>query len=177
MKQPALALGPLSALSGGSQYHELRGEGYSPYEALPATVGYAGAEMIGEKLPLDEMMKAGVGSLWKRVGKTALADAFGEGITQAIQSGIDTQTINPDLTMEEFLRDMAVATGSGFVSGGLMGAPSHFISEGRQPAAETATPEMSDADVGLSPSDSSGMSLNDAIAADQGTAPAEAAPL
>lgn len=123
-RKPSLAMGPLSVISGGDAYQTQLEQGMDIPTARAAGLGYGAAEMIGEKIGLDALMKRGL-SLPRRLAYGAVGEGGGEMLTQAGQSGIDLLTINPDMTAEEFMRDELLAGIAGAGGGVVMGGPFH----------------------------------------------------
>lgn len=122
-RNPEYALAPGMAISGGQAYGEQREAGRDPYSAGLAALGNAYAERIGEKLPVEELLRRPVGGFFSKVGRTVLADAFGEGVTQAMQDGIDKGTIKPDMTLGESLGNIGMAVGAGALTGATFAVP------------------------------------------------------
>lgn len=124
-KNPAVALGPMMAQAGGSSYGEQRAAGNDPYESALASSGVAAAQGAGEALPLGTLMKTEVGSIFSRVGKSAIKGAIGQGATQLITDGINKGTIDPKMTLEDAVKSVGGATLIGAGTDAAIGAVTH----------------------------------------------------
>lgn len=97
-KNPAIALGPMSAMSGGEKFHELRSRGEGLGKSLIAGGGYGTAEYVGERIPLGILFKESLPVI-KRVLGYAAADIPGEMLTEALQWGIDRGIVGEETTL------------------------------------------------------------------------------
>lgn len=116
---PALSLTWMGATSAGDRRAELRDKGYSPAAATALSVPHGLAEAIGEKLPLDVLMKPAISYGSRALTATAL-DILGENVTTALQDGLQKVSDRPDMTLSDFLSDLWETTKVSAVSGPVM---------------------------------------------------------
>lgn len=152
-RNPNVALWGMGIQAGASQYNKLREKDIDHTKATLAALGYTGAEIGGEMLPVGVLFDPKLGFL-KRVALETASDIPGELATQVVESGIDKGTVDPNMTWGEFkkqLRDTLVITA---ISSPILGAGAHaahkVIGGGTQerveppvppaPSAEPATP-------------------------------------
>lgn len=122
LKRPAAGLAEMTGQAYGSYYQDSIDKGLSPGEADNRATMFAALEPITEAVPLGLIMKKGATSLTD-LGKSAMAEGIQESATQAIQNGYDIGVLDEDMTVGQFLNDVAFAgvTGAG-VGGVLHGA-------------------------------------------------------
>ena len=122
LKRPAAGLAEMTGQAYGSYYQDSIDKGLSPAEADNRATVFAALEPVTEAVPLGLIMKKGAHSLTD-LGKSALAEGIQESATQAIQNAYDIGVLDEDMTVGQFLNDMAFSgvTGAG-VGGVLHGA-------------------------------------------------------
>ena len=122
LKRPAAGLAEMTGQAYGSYYQDSIDKGLSPAEADNRATIFAALEPVTEAVPLGLIMKKGAHSLTD-LGKSALAEGIQESATQAIQNAYDIGVLDEDMTVGQFLNDMAFSgvTGAG-VGGVLHGA-------------------------------------------------------
>ena len=98
-KNPTPGVAMIMGQSAGQNYGQGRMEGLDPGRAREYAALMSSAEAIPSFLPLGQFLSAGAGNLMVDLGKGALAEAFQEGLTQALQIGIDQGYLSPDMTM------------------------------------------------------------------------------
>ncbi|QBQ76639.1 hypothetical protein PTXU04_00025 [Escherichia phage PTXU04] len=122
LKRPVAGLAEMTGQAYGSYYQDSIDKGLSPAEADNRATMFAALEPITEAVPLGLIMKKGATSLTD-LGKSAMAEGIQESATQAIQNGYDIGVLDEDMTVGQFLNDVAFSgvTGAG-VGGVLHGA-------------------------------------------------------
>lgn len=122
LKRPVAGLAEMTGQAYGSYYQDSIDKGLSPAEADNRATVFAALEPVTEAVPLGLIMKKGASSLTD-LGKSALAEGIQESATQAIQNAYDIGVLDEDMTVGQFLNDMAFSgvTGAG-VGGVLHGA-------------------------------------------------------
>lgn len=122
LKRPVAGLAEMTGQAYGSYYQDSIDKGLSPGEADNRATMFAALEPVTEAVPLGLIMKKGASSLTD-LGKSALAEGIQESATQAIQNAYDIGVLDEDMTVGQFLNDMAFSgvTGAG-VGGVLHGA-------------------------------------------------------
>lgn len=122
LKRPVAGLAEMTGQAYGSYYQDSIDKGLSPAEADNRATMFAALEPVTEAVPLGLIMKKGASSLTD-LGKSALAEGIQESATQAIQNAYDIGVLDEDMTVGQFLNDMAFSgvTGAG-VGGVLHGA-------------------------------------------------------
>lgn len=122
LKRPVAGLAEMTGQAYGSYYQDSIDKGLSPAEADNRATVFAALEPVTEAVPLGLIMKKGAHSLTD-LGKSALAEGIQESATQAIQNAYDIGVLDEDMTVGQFLNDMAFSgvTGAG-VGGVLHGA-------------------------------------------------------
>lgn len=122
LKRPTAGLAEMTGQAYGSYYQDSIDKGLSPAEADNRATMFAALEPITEAVPLGLIMKKGATSLTD-LGKSAMAEGIQESATQAIQNGYDIGVLDEDMTVGQFLNDVAFSgvTGAG-VGGVLHGA-------------------------------------------------------
>lgn len=122
LKRPVAGLAEMTGQAYGSYYQDSIDKGLSPAEADNRATIFAALEPVTEAVPLGLIMKKGARSLTD-LGKSALAQGIQESATQAIQDAYDIGILDEDMTVGQFLNNMAFSgvTGAG-VGGVLHGA-------------------------------------------------------
>ena len=129
---PLLAAQILGKQAGGQTFGEQIEGGQNPEEAGAAANVSDIANTLGGLLPLEHIFKPG-NSLIGKAAKTALANVIGAEGTQAVQAGINKGTIDPTMTLNDFmgqLKDVGIVAGA---TGGLLGAAAHPFTRGALP--------------------------------------------
>lgn len=121
-KNPTPGVAMIMGQSAGQNYGKGRMDGLDPGRAREYATLMASAEAIPSFLPLGQFLSAGAGNLAIDLGKGALAEAFQEGLTQALQIGIDQGYLSPDMTMGEALNQIKDAAIMGAIAGTMMDA-------------------------------------------------------
>ena len=114
LKRPVAGLAEMTGQAYGSYYQDSIDKGLSPAEADNRATMFAALEPITEAVPLGLIMKKGATSLTD-LGKSAIAEGIQESATQAIQNGYDIGVLDEDMTVGQFLNDVAFSgvTGAG----------------------------------------------------------------
>lgn len=114
LKRPVAGLAEMTGQAYGSYYQDSIDKGLSPGEADNRATTFAALEPLTEAIPLGLIMKKGASSLTD-LGKSAVAEGIQESATQAIQNAYDIGILDEDMTVGQFLNDMAFAgvTGAG----------------------------------------------------------------
>lgn len=122
LKRPVAGLAEMTGQAYGSYYQDSVDKGLSPAEADNRATIFAALEPVTEAVPLGLIMKKGAHGLTD-LGKSALAEGIQESATQAIQDAYDIGALDEDMTVGQFLNNMAFSgvTGAG-VGGVLHGA-------------------------------------------------------
>ena len=138
------ALGQFGAQSFGQTYSEARAKGAEPEVAFKAALASGGAEVLGEKLALDTLMKRGPG--WFK--KFVLQEIGGEEFTTVAQSLTEKGYYDPNKwsSAGEILHDLAVtglaaAGGAGAIKGVDSGL-SYFEAKREERRQEAAANEL-----------------------------------
>ena len=121
-KNPTPGVAMIMGQSAGQNYGQGRMEGLDPGRAREYAALMSSAEAIPSFLPLGQFLSAGAGNLAIDLGKGALAEAFQEGLTQALQIGIDQGYLSPEMTMGEALNQIKDAAIMGAIAGTMMDA-------------------------------------------------------
>jgi len=121
-KNPTPGVAMIMGQSAGQNYGKGRMEGLDPGRAREYAALMSSAEAIPSFLPLGQFLSAGAGNLAIDLGKGALAEAFQEGLTQALQIGIDQGYLSPEMTMGEALNQIKDAAIMGAIAGTMMDA-------------------------------------------------------
>lgn len=121
-KNPTPGVAMIMGQSAGQNYGQGRMEGLDPGRAREYAGLMSAAEAIPSFLPLGQFLSAGAGNLAIDLGKGALAEAFQEGLTQALQIGIQQGYLSPDMTMGEALTQIKDAAIMGAIAGTMMDA-------------------------------------------------------
>jgi hypothetical protein len=106
------ALGVMGAMTAGEKYPEMREKGFSVPESLITAGGYGAAEVIGEKMPLDNLFKQGMPFVKKVAAQMGL-EIPGELLTETLEAAMDKNTIDPKMTLADFgnrLKDVLIVT-------------------------------------------------------------------
>lgn len=121
-KNPGVGLAEMSGQAYGSYYQDSIDKGMKPAEANNRASLFAVLEPVTEALPMSFLLKPG-GKGLTDLGKTAVAEGLQESFTQAAQDAYDVGVLDEDMTVGQFLENMAFSgvTGAG-VGGTLHGA-------------------------------------------------------
>ncbi len=115
-KNPKLTLGMIGGQVYGQSYEKGRGKDLNPDEAAAYAAAQAAAEAIPSALPVHAILAPGR-QFFTGLFKASTAEAVQEGITGALQAGIDKGTIDPNMTWEQareqIVDSMIVGAGSG----------------------------------------------------------------
>jgi ubiquinone/menaquinone biosynthesis C-methylase UbiE len=114
-RRPDIGLGIMMTQAKGGAYETGRMEGLTPQEAQRYSLLMTAAEVIPSAVPVMALLKPS-GKLINDLIKSGVSEAGQEGITQALQSGIDKGYIKPDMTFQEALDRM--------IEGAIIGAGS-----------------------------------------------------
>jgi hypothetical protein len=123
-RNPAPALAQAGLTSFGQSYGEQRAGGSEPGTAMLAGLGSGEAEVLFGRLPIGTILESGTGFA-KRIGKTMLEESLGEGATQITQDGIKKGTIDPNMSLGEFIQNATNAGIGGGIAGGTTSAIAH----------------------------------------------------
>ena len=114
------ALGQFGSMQFGQTYNEAKAAGAAPEDALKAALVSGAAEIAGEKLGLDTLLKGGAG--WFK--KFLAQEIGGEEMTTIVQSLVEKDKYNPEKwsSPDEVLHDLALtavaaAGGAGVIGG------------------------------------------------------------
>lgn len=118
---PAAALSVVGADVFGDEYGNQIEAGADHQQAALAGIGFAVAEVLGEKIPIDIILKPG-GKILTKALKTMAAEGAEEAVTEVLQSGIRKGTIEPDMTIGEAWERVKEAGLVGAGTGGVVGA-------------------------------------------------------
>lgn len=114
-RNPNITLGMIGGQVYGSSYETGR-EKLGPKEAAQYALAQAAAEAIPSALPVHAILKPGA-NFFKHLLTTGGAEAIQEGITGALQAGIDKGTIKPEMTwaeaQQQIVDSMIVGAGAG----------------------------------------------------------------
>ena len=125
-KNPGLGLG-LAEMTGqayGSYYQDSIDKGMKPAEANNRASLFAVLEPVTEALPMSFLLKPG-GKGLTDLGKTAVAEGLQESFTQAAQDAYDIGVLNEDMTVGQFLNNMAFSGVTGAGVGGTLHGTIH----------------------------------------------------
>jgi len=134
-----------AARTGAQEYNKLKQQGYSDWAAIPLSIGYGGLEWIGDKIGLKALETPNL-SVLKRLVLSAASEVPGETTTTIGQAFLDKISTDPDMTMDDFLkqvRDTAVVAGTVGAGGGALAIPAsrRFQKMEREAAAREKVPE------------------------------------
>lgn len=118
-RRPDIGLGIMMTQAKGGAYESGRMEGLTPQEAQRYSLLMTAAEVIPSAVPVMALLKPS-GKLINDLIKSGVSEAGQEGITQALQSGIDKGYIKPDMTFQEALDRMIEGAIIGAGSGATM---------------------------------------------------------
>jgi len=113
-KNPGLGLAEMTGQAYGSYYQDSIDKGMKPAEANNRASLFAVLEPVTEALPMSFLLKPG-GKGLTDLGKTAVAEGLQESFTQAAQDAYDVGVLDEDMTVGQFLNNMAFSgvTGAG----------------------------------------------------------------
>lgn len=138
-RSPGVGAALMGVEVGGQQYGTARNEyGRTPEEARQDAAVYALAEGLPETLPLSSLFRSG--RFLPNLLKTAGLEGAQEMFTQMIETGYDSQTINPDMTWGEAWDQIQRAGIVGaFTGAGMHAVASPFVKEQNEKVATTET--------------------------------------
>lgn len=115
-KNPAVGMTMIGGQVYGQSYDKARTKNLNPNDAATYAMAQAAAEAIPEYLPISVIMAPGA-NFFKGLFKAGAAESLQEGVTQAIQSGLDKGSIDPNMTWaqarEQLADAMIVGAGAG----------------------------------------------------------------
>lgn len=115
-RNPNMTLGMIGGQVYGQSYEKGREKGLNPDEAGTYAAAQAAAEAIPSALPVHAILAPGK-NFFAGLFKAGLAESVQEGITGALQAGIDKGTIDPNMTWaqarEQIIDSMIVGAGAG----------------------------------------------------------------
>lgn len=115
-RNPNMTLGMIGTQVYGQSYEKGREKGLNPDEAGTYAAAQAAAEAIPSALPVHVILAPGK-NFFTGLFKAGLAESVQEGITGALQAGIDKGTIDPNMTWaqarEQIIDSMIVGGGAG----------------------------------------------------------------
>lgn len=169
-RNPGIGLAEMSGQAYGSYYQDGIDKGLAPAEANNRASAFAALEPLTEALPLGFILKKGANGLTD-LGKSVVAEGLQESATQALQNGYDIGVLDEDMTVGQFLNDVAFAGVTGAGVGGVLHTGVHapgMIKEFRDnralnKAASGAAAESGQAVEAIDPSE------YDAVSAEMGT--------
>lgn len=118
-RNPGIGLAEMSGQAYGSYYQDGIDKGLSPAEANNRASAFAALEPLTEALPLGFILKKGANGLTD-LGKSVVAEGMQESTTQALQNGYDIGVLDEDMTVGQFLNDVAFAGVTGAGVGGVL---------------------------------------------------------
>ncbi|WP_328186885.1 LPD38 domain-containing protein [Marinobacter sp. OP 3.4] len=154
-RNPAVGMSIIGGQVTGESYGTGRDEGLSVDESQRYAVAQAAAEAIPEYLPISRIIKPGT-NFFKKLAEAGAAESVQEGITAALQAGIDKGTIHPDMTWGEARQLIQ----DGMIVGGIAGPGMAAITEPlvrlrnqqqSEPGGDTGDAPPADAPVGGQP--------------------------
>lgn len=187
-RNPNMTLGMIGGQVYGQSYEKGREKGLNPNEAGAYAAAQAAAEAIPSALPVHAILAPGK-NFFSGLFKAGLAESVQEGITGALQAGIDKGTIDPNMTWaqarEQIIDSMIVGGGAGVamragVDGGrrareAMRSPEARLGEAMQAEVDNAQPSTTadaEARAALDPNNQAAQQQAEAAPA----APAQAQP-
>lgn len=113
-KNPGAGLAEMTGQAYGSYMQDSLDKGLSPAEANNRATLFAALEPLTESIPMGFLLKP-AGKGLTDLGKTAVAEGLQESFTQAAQDAYDIGALNEDMTVGQFLNNMAFSgvTGAG----------------------------------------------------------------
>ncbi|NTE96673.1 PLxRFG domain-containing protein [Agrobacterium tumefaciens] len=115
-RRPEVTLSMIGGQVYGQSYERGRTEGLNPDEAGTYAAAQAAAEAIPSILPVHAILAPGK-QFFKGLFKAGLAESIQEGITGALQAGIDKGTIDPNMTWEQARQQIIDSAIVGFGAG------------------------------------------------------------
>ncbi|MCP5014638.1 MAG: hypothetical protein GY938_05065 [Ketobacter sp.] len=147
LRNPAPTMGYIGTTVTGHSYSKARDKGLSGNKARQYAALSSAAEAIPEMVPLGILLKPG-GKFLARVAKGGAAEYIQEGITEAINIGLDMGYLDESMTWGEALAQINKAATSGGVAGVGMSTVAHptnmlrdALIEKVHGKGETVTPE------------------------------------
>lgn len=137
---PTLAMAGYLGFGAGAE--GARREGLSQADASIYAMGYAAAEIIPEFFSVRLFLRnyaairARPSSIGRAVGSQSVAEAIQEGVTEALQIGLDAAYIDEEITVGEAMQRIAHAAVIGGISGPMMiGGAAVTVASTRAPGA------------------------------------------
>lgn len=125
-KNPAVGMSMIGGQVYGQSYDAARAKNLNPNDAATYAMAQAAAEAIPEALPIHVIMQPGQ-QFFKGLLKAGAAEALQETVTQAIQSGLDKGSIDPNMTWAQARQQIADAAIVGAGTGAALKAGVHGI--------------------------------------------------
>lgn len=188
-RNPNMTLGMIGGQVYGQSYEKGREKGLNPDEAGTYAAAQAAAEAIPSALPVHVILAPGK-NFFAGLFKAGLAESVQEGITGALQAGIDKGTIDPNMTWaqarEQIVDSMIVGAGAGVamragVDGGrrareAMRSPESRLGEAMEAEVDNAQPRTTADAEARAALDPNTQPVQQAEAAPVEAAPVQAAP-
>lgn len=113
-KNPGAGLAEMTGQAYGSYMQDSLDKGLTPAEANNRATLFAALEPLTESIPMGFLLKP-AGKGLTDLGKTAIAEGLQESFTQAAQDAYDIGALGEDMTVGDFLNNMAFSgvTGAG----------------------------------------------------------------
>lgn len=118
-KSPGIGLAEMSGQAYGSYYQDGIDKGMKPAEANNRASLFAALEPITEAMPLALILKP-AGKGLTDLGKSAVAEGLQESFTQAAQDAYDIGVLDENMTVGQFLNNMAFSGVAGAGTGGVL---------------------------------------------------------
>lgn len=110
-RNPSMAVGTMSAVTGGSEYGKAIDAGKAPYQALRYAGQQGFIEGMTEKLPASQLLAdvAAKSPFAKTLVKQLVAEIPGEQVATFLQDMNEWTTLNPDKSVADFLKERPMA--------------------------------------------------------------------
>jgi len=141
IRNPAPLVTWFTGRSYGSEYGKVRDEGGSVQTAQTAAALYAAAEAATEAIA-GRVITQGGKSLLGSILKGGAVEGMTEGATEALQALVDAGVVGEQMTLDEVLNRIKVASAAGAMAGSGVSAVTHGARSigGKEAAAAEATP-------------------------------------
>ena len=141
IRNPAPLVTWFTGRSYGSEYGKVRDEGGSVQTAQTAAALYAAAEAATEAIA-GRVITQGGKSLLGSIIKGGAVEGMTEGATEALQALVDAGVVGEQMTLDEVLNRIKVASAAGAVAGSGVSAVTHGARSigGKEAAAAEETP-------------------------------------
>lgn len=123
-KNPGVGLAEMTGQAYGSYMQDSLDKGLTPAEANRRATLFAALEPLTESIPMGFLLKP-AGKGLTDLGKTAVAEGLQESFTQAAQDAYDIGVLNEDMTVGQFLNNMAFSGVTGAGVGGTLHGTIH----------------------------------------------------